>query len=404
MTADTQAAQATDITTLPPAERALIVLNSTQTEQDLRAMVEEAQKITAVQDKASRDLAHSVGMKLKKARTTIEKVGKTAREDATAFSKAVIDEEKRLKAITASEEERVLKLRDDFDDAVRREEEAKRQAEERRLAEIREKIEGVRRLPQALMNETAEVIAAERDALAAFTPDADVFAELVDEAKAAIAEALQAMSDLHARAMAQESAAALLAAERERAAAELAAKEAEAQRLQQERDEMAAELAKMRAQLAAAQQPQAAPAAAPVDEELSDDSAGAETETVDLVRDNGTVGFDFGEPEGDFTHVEVIDAEFTEVQHTAPAATPFHIRRAALATAEQFSAMADKVASCGFDDFANQLRAVAYGLHEGDHDAKIAAADHATLILADERLVDATITCVDALREHLQAA
>lgn len=86
----------TDITALPPADRALIVLNSTKTEEHLNALVVEAAPITEVNSPAGRDQAHALGMKMRKARTTIEKTGKTAREDAQAFSRAVIGEEKRL--------------------------------------------------------------------------------------------------------------------------------------------------------------------------------------------------------------------------------------------------------------------------------------------------------------------
>ena len=44
----------TDVTLLPPAARAVIVLNSSKTEFDLRAMVQEAASITQVADKTAR--------------------------------------------------------------------------------------------------------------------------------------------------------------------------------------------------------------------------------------------------------------------------------------------------------------------------------------------------------------
>lgn len=394
---------ANDITMLPPAERALIVLNSTKTEQDLRAMAEEAQAIKDVQDKPSRDLAHSVGMKLKKARTTIEKTGKAAREDATAFSKAVIDEEKRLKAIVGEEEDRVLGLRDAYDKKIEAEKEAARQAEERRVAEIREKIEGIRRLPMSLAGEPAEVIEAELLALAGFVPAEDVFSELTGEAEAAVKQAEAAMSDMLAQALAKELAEALLAEERERAARELAEKEAEAQRLQAERDAMAAELAAMRAQLAAAQapqqqqQPEPEPVVMGIDLAAEQDFSAIVELPVELVRETlAETGVE--------TEPLAQDEPAPEADQVQAAPTPLPIRMAALATADQFAALADKVEACGFGPFASELRAVAYGLREGDHDAKIAAADHAALVDADNRLLDATVQAVDALNDAKLAA
>lgn len=390
---------ANDITMLPPAERALIVLNSTKTEQDLRAMAQEAQAIKDVQDKPSRDLAHSVGMKLKKARTTIEKTGKAAREDATAFSKAVIDEEKRLKAIVGEEEDRVLGLRDAYDKKVEAEKEAARKAEERRVAEIREKIDGIRRLPMSLTGEPASVIEAELQALAGFVPAEDVFSELTGEAWEAVKQAESAMGDMLAQARAKEHAEALLAEERERAARELAEKEAEAKRLQ-------AELAAMRAQLAAAQapqQPEPEPEPEPepvfvgIDLAAEQDFGAIVEPPVELERETLAEAGAETEP---LAH----DEPAPEAEPTQAAPTPLHIRMAALATADQFAALADKVEACGFGPFASELRAVAYGLREGDHDAKIAAADHAALVDADNRLLDATVQAVDALNDAKLAA
>lgn len=77
-----------DIATLPPATRAVIVLDSSRAEVQLRGLVTEASAITAVEDAPGRDLAHRTGMRLKTARTTIQKLGK-------AFRRSVPDQQVR---------------------------------------------------------------------------------------------------------------------------------------------------------------------------------------------------------------------------------------------------------------------------------------------------------------------
>ena len=93
-----------------------------------------------------------------------------------------------------------------------------------------------------------------------------------------------------------------------------------------------------------------------------------------------------------------------EIEAAPVSASDWTTRRVALATALQFRALADKVEACGVIDFANQLRAIAYGLKEGDQDRLIAAADTAALLDADNALIDATVNCIDALTPAEQVA
>ena len=123
----------TEITTLAPADRAMIVLSSSTTEAQLRGMVQDAASITDVIDPDGREQAHRMGMKLRTARTTIEKAGKAARDDANAFAKAVIDEQRRLIGITEGEERRIMGLRDAYDAKIEAEKEATRKAEADRI-------------------------------------------------------------------------------------------------------------------------------------------------------------------------------------------------------------------------------------------------------------------------------
>lgn len=396
---------------LPPAQRAVLALNSTQTERDIAAFIEESRSITEVKDKASREKAHKLAMRLQKARTTIEKVGKAAREDAQAFVREVLAEEKRLKALMASEEARIFGLRDAYDAEEEARKEAQRQAEARRVAEIKEKIDGIRALPLALADATSDEIAAERAALAEFTPPEDVFGEFTEECKTALAEAGRALDDLHARVMAREAAEHLLATERARIEQERAA-------LQAEREAMAAmraELEALRAGTPVVAQSGADPETpAPkadqwTTEEIAEHTASTaeplEFNTIDV-----TANVD-GEPAevvAVSTEGVVMLAQAPEdgadVAVTAPlSVTPFEIRQAALGTADQFNALAAKVEVCGQFGFANELRSIASSLTNGAFDAALASADREALIAADNLLIDATISVIDALKAQ-QAA
>ena len=389
----------TDIATLPPADRAMIVLGSTKTEEHLRGLVEEATTVTAVIDPDGREQAHRLGMKLRTARTTIEKTGKAARDDANAFAKAVIDEQKRLISITEGQEKRVLALRDAYDAKIEAEKEAKRQAEAARVAAIREKIDGIRALPLALAGATAEEIAAEQAALKDFEPTEEVFAEFIADCAQARHEALGALSDLHARVTAQEAAAALVQAERlkleearRQAEAELAA---ERQALAEARAALEKERAEIEAMRASQIQQQmraldeaedkaivAAPAVAP---------AGAETEQV----------AEEAEPVASLFEDEPAD---TGIPASEAPVADWTIRQAAIHTAAQFTALAGKVEQCGFIDFAVTLNIVAASLRDGTHDAALAQADRDALIAADTLLLDATAECIEVLSEQQAAA
>lgn len=409
-----------DIAALPPADRALIVLNSTKTEADLRAMVEEAATIQEIKDKTGREQAHRMGMRLKTARTTIQKTGKAAREDATAFCNAVLTEEKRLIAITQAEETRVLGLRDAFDEKL----EAERRAAEARRADILSKIQGIRDLPRHLAGASSEEIGAERDALLAFEPTAEVFDDLLDDCKAALAEVSEQLFNLFEQAKAKEAAAAALEAERRRAQealeAERAAIEAERAAIAAERAKIAAAMEEERARIAAERaelEAMRAAAQASADEHAQ---AGAESEPEDsqaFQETGGTRVLELTVDEGAALQAELIGdgTETTDAPLIAGElgtvdagitvqATDWRIRQFAMHTAAQFDALAAKVNQCGFAAFADELEAVAVNLRNGFHDEKLAQADRDALIAADNLLVDATLEAIDALKDDAIAA
>lgn len=229
-----QAAEQTTVTTissLPPAERAVIVLESTKTETHLRELVAKSAEITTVVDANGREESHRAGMNLKNARVTITKAGKAAREDAAAFCTAVIAEEKRLIGITEAEETRIFGLRDGYDAKAKAEKEERERKERERVAAIQAKINDIRALPMQSASDTAAQLQATYDDLLGFTPTEEDFAEFVAEAAQARDNALGILSTLLESAKTREAEAARLAAER-------AAQEAEARRMAEQRAEL----------------------------------------------------------------------------------------------------------------------------------------------------------------------
>jgi len=380
MTEKTVTQEATDIATLPPADRALIVLDSTKTEEHLNALVVEAAPITEVVNAAGREQAHRVGMKLKNARITIEKTGKAAREDAQAFSKAVIEEEKRLKGIIASEETRVIGLRDGYDAAIEAERAAKAAAEAARVGAIQTKIASIRSLPMMLAGETSGVILGELHALTEFTPEEATFAEFTADCEQARHEVMGALRELGERVKAQEDAFAGAEAERIRLAAERKVLEDERAAMEAERAAWLAEKAAFEARKA----PPALPITMEPDEpEAIPPQSDAEIEAVRAVSASDTP--------------DHIDQPVEEL----PTVSAWRIRRIALATANQFTALADKTMLCGAFAFADQLRAAAYSVREGDFDAALAGVDFEALVTIENSMVDAAVECIEAINSDL---
>ncbi|WP_232355980.1 coiled-coil domain-containing protein [Burkholderia vietnamiensis] len=242
----------TTTTELTVVERAAIALGTSERETELRALVAKSTDIVEIKNAAGRDQCHGAAMALRTARTSIRKVGKDARDDATKFSKAVIAEEDRLVALIEPEEARLLGMRDAWDEAREAEKRAKLEAEQRRVAAIREHIDDIRAIAVRAVGMPAARIHGEIDDLEALGITLDRFAELTGEAEAVRGVTLDKLRELHAAAVAQEAETARLAAEREaieRERAELAAQREreEAERAERERVEAAARAEQERA-------------------------------------------------------------------------------------------------------------------------------------------------------------
>ena len=239
---------------LPAPQRAALALNSSATELALKELTVKSANITAVLNGDGREECHRVMMTLKKARTSIEKTGKAAREDANAFIKATSAEEKRLISITLAEEERLTKLRDDWDSKIEAEKEAARQAELARIAAINEKI-------AALTNYSAMAAACRTstgiaqlllklDAVEITIEEYQEFTSIAIEKRTAIRDAIVVM--MKSRAADEEERtrlAAAKAAEEERMAAERAALAAQKAEQEKAQAELAAQFAAQQEQL-----------------------------------------------------------------------------------------------------------------------------------------------------------
>ncbi|WP_134046485.1 hypothetical protein [Paraburkholderia caballeronis] len=226
--------QSTELTVV---ERASLALNSSENRTKLAELVAQSTSIVEIKNAAARDQAHAAAMTLRGRRTEIRRTGKEARDDATKFSKAVIAEEDELVAIIEPEEQRLLSLRDDWDERIAAEKRAKVEAEARRIAAIREHIDDIRAIASRCVGLPSERIEIEIEDLGALEIDITRFAEMTGNAEAARGETLGKLHAMHTAALAQEAEARRVAEESERLARERATFEAEQHRVAAERAE-----------------------------------------------------------------------------------------------------------------------------------------------------------------------
>lgn len=273
----------TETTAITVQQRAAVALGSSKAETELRELAAKSKSITVVTNKDGRQECHAAAMVAKEARINIEKAGKAAREDATAFSKAVISEEKRLVDMIKPEEDRLIGLRDQYDAAEKARKEAAESAERVRIAAIKEKIEAIRSGPmnasmldangaQTVLDMAEEVEI--DDSFAEFRGEAlEAKADAVEKLRAIVSSKVSAEATTARIKAEQEAEAARLDQERRRLAAERAEQDriaaenraAEQRRIDEERSRMEAERAELerqRQELAKAQREAAEKAAA----------------------------------------------------------------------------------------------------------------------------------------------
>lgn len=180
-------------TELTVIQRAEIALESSATSKHLAELAASTKAIVAITNKAGRQECHAAAMTAADARISIQRTAKAAREDAQAFSKAVIAEEKRLIEIIEPEEQRLKVLRDEYDARIEAERAAKANAERQRIAAIHERISAIRFVPQLCAGQPSAHIRLSIHATEAIVID-ESFAEFAIEAEAVKREALDKLN------------------------------------------------------------------------------------------------------------------------------------------------------------------------------------------------------------------
>jgi hypothetical protein len=182
-------------------------------ESALQKLADGTKDITVITNPAGYQQVHAARMVLKNERIAIEKDCKKAREDAVAFGKAVIVEEKRLIGIISTEEDRLEKLQETWDDAREAERQAKAAAEAKRVADIQARIDEIRQYPLNIVGISSANIESILKTVVEIAID-DTFAELKQQAEGAKATTLIRLRAALANAQAMEAEQARLAAER----------------------------------------------------------------------------------------------------------------------------------------------------------------------------------------------
>ena len=224
-------------TALTVIERASVALGSSALEIHLTDLVKKHADIVTIANKDGREQVHAAAMVLRKQRTTIAAAGKGARDDAAKFCKAVIDEEKRLIGLIEPEEDRLIKLRDDWDAEREAEKQAAIAKEAMRRKHIEEMIDAIRNTVFVSPRESSASI----EAIIAATEALDVseasYEEFAPAAARAKAETLESLRETLEMAKFNEADQARIKAEQEAEAARLAAGREELARLRAEADE-----------------------------------------------------------------------------------------------------------------------------------------------------------------------
>lgn len=220
---------------LTPIQRADHALRFAERKIELAALVKRSERIADISSTTAYQECHAARMVLKNTRVDIEKAGKAAREDATAFSKAVIAKEKELVGVIEPEESRLQALQDAWDAARQAEKDAIAAKEKARLDAIKAGMDAIRNLPLLAVGKSVEKTQELLDGLRAL--DLSFAQEQIDSAQALQAETLDKLQAIHSERVAAEAEAERLAAER----AELAKLRAEQEaRLAEEAKQAAA--------------------------------------------------------------------------------------------------------------------------------------------------------------------
>jgi hypothetical protein len=201
-------------TALTVAQRAVQALGYAEREKDLVDLAAKSATITKITNPDGYKQCHAARMVLKNTRVEIQARAKAAREDATAFSKSVIAEEKRLIAITETEEKRLEAIQDEWDAAIERERQAKIDAEMKRVSDLQERVTELRGSQALTSLNDSGLIAQHLTDLEGIEVD-DSFQEFRQQAEDAKAGGVLRLKNLLAAAQEREAEQAKIKADRE---------------------------------------------------------------------------------------------------------------------------------------------------------------------------------------------
>jgi len=198
----------TESTALTVQQRAVQALGMAEIASQLTELASKSTSIVAITNADGYEQCRSARITLKNQRVEIEKRGKAARDDANAFAKAVIAEEKKLIDIIQPEEKRLQ--------AIESAHEAKIEAEEQRQAAERAELDRQRKAQEdeaLLRSMIASFVAIPANAAGKSSIEiaqiientkaiviGDEFGALRDEAQKAVDLALRLLPSIHAHA------------------------------------------------------------------------------------------------------------------------------------------------------------------------------------------------------------
>lgn len=236
----------------PVEERARRALDFDRVKERLELLPGRSAHIVAVSNMAEHRECHLARTELKRTRCAIQHAGKSARDDAQRFVRAVKTAEESLVAIIKPEEERLAAIQSAFETeqaAKAERERQEREAEERRIAD---RLEAMRVLPLSFVDAKSDAIRAASLRLAEDRLE-DLPEDRQEEARAVRAAAFSRLEHLAAVAEKREAAEEEARQQREEAERKQAEAQAklreEAERLEAERKRQADALAEERAEL-----------------------------------------------------------------------------------------------------------------------------------------------------------
>jgi len=274
----------TQITTLPPAERAAVALDFDALKAEVSKQALQYADITAIENKAGRDQAHAAAMTLKGRRIEIQKRAKEVREDAVQFQKAVIAKGEELAAIIEPEEKRLIALRDEWDEAREAEKAAAAEAEAKRKAWHESQVAGIRGLVLGAAGAPSQKLRDLIHEVDLIEPSEELHAEYMPVVARAKAETLDKLRAMQAEAEAREAEQVRIKAEQEAEAARLAAEREELARLRAEAEARRKEEERKAAEARAAEEARLAAERAEIAKQREEQEAKARAERAELER------------------------------------------------------------------------------------------------------------------------